>query len=73
MITNTHAYLVKELNLADNAEENSAEIKDSMWQITLEAFWTQSVRGEEGFERTDNMLEGLDAGRTASFLAKIYP
>ena len=29
--------------------------------------------GEEGFEWTDNMLEGLGAGWTASFLAKVYP
>ena len=28
---------------------------------------------KEGFERTDSMLEGLGAGWTASFLAKVYP
>ena len=39
----------------------------------LEAFGTQKVKGEEGFDRTDSMLEGLEAGWTASFLAKIYP
>ena len=31
------------------------------------------MKGEEGFERTDSMLEGLEAGWTASFLAKVYP
>ena len=32
------------------------------------------MNGEEGgFERTDSMLEGLGAGWTASFLAKVYP
>ena len=40
---------------------------------TLETFWTQEVKGQEGFERTDSMLEGLGAGWTASFLAKVYP
>ena len=29
--------------------------------------------GKEGFEQTDSMLEGLGAGWTASFLAKVYP
>ena len=33
----------------------------------------QIVKGEEGFGRTDNMLKGLKAGWTASFLAKLYP
>ena len=31
------------------------------------------MKGEEGFNRTDSMLEGLGAGWNASFLAKIYP
>ena len=31
------------------------------------------MNGQEGFERTDSMLEGLGAGWTASFLAKVYP
>ena len=31
------------------------------------------MRREEGFDRTDSMLEGLEAGWTASFLAKIFP
>ena len=30
------------------------------------------MRGEEGFDRTDSMLEGLGAGWTAYFLSKIY-
>ena len=30
------------------------------------------MRGEEGFERTDSMLNWVGAGWTASFLAKIY-
>ena len=73
MIKKIHAYLLKEVNLAENAEEKTAEIVNRMCQITLETFSTQEVKGEEGFERTDSMLEGLGAGWTASFLAKVYP
>ena len=57
----------------ENAEEKTAEFVNRMCQITLEIFWTQEVKEEEGFERTDSMLEGLGAGWTASFLAKVYP
>ena len=73
MIRKIHAYLVKEVNLAENAEEKSAEFVNRVCQVTLEAFWTQNVKGEEGFDRTDSMLEGPGAGWTASFLAKRYP
>ena len=73
MSTKIHAYLLKEVNLAENAEEKTAEFVNRMCQITLETFWTQEVKGQEGFERTDSMLEGLGTGWTASFLAKIYP
>ena len=73
MITKIHAYLLKEVNLAENAGEKTAEFVNRMCQITLETFWTQEVKGQEGFERTDSMLEGLEAGWTASFLAKVYP
>ena len=73
MITKIHAYLLKEVNLAENAGEKTAEFMNRMCQITLETFWTQEVKGQEGFERTDSMLEGLGAGWTASFLAKVYP
>ena len=73
MIRRIHAFLVKEVNLAENAEEKSAEFLNRVCQVTLEAFWTQKVRREEGFDRTDSMLEGLGAGWIASFLAKIYP
>ena len=73
MITKIHAYLVKELNSVENSEEKSAEFNNSMCQITLKALWTQNVRGEEVFEMTDCMREGLGAGWTASFLTKIYP
>ena len=61
IIKKIHAYLVKEVNLAKNAEEKSAEIVNRVCQVTLEAFWTQNVKGEEGFDRTDSMLEGLGA------------
>ena len=61
------------MNLAKNADEKAAEFVNRMCQVTLETFWTQKVKGEEGFERTDSMLEGLGTGRTASFLAKVYP
>ena len=73
MIRKTHAFLLKEVSLAENAEEKTAEFVNRMCQITLETFWTQGVKREEGFERTDSMLEGLGAGWTASFLAKVYP
>ena len=72
MITKIHAYLLKEENLTENAEEKSAEFVNRMCQITLQTFWTQEVKGQEVFERTDSMLEGLGAGWTASFLAKVY-
>ena len=73
MITKIHAYLLKEVNLAENAGKKTAEFVNRMCQITLETFWTQEMKGHEGFERTDSMLEGLGAGWTASFLAKVYP
>ena len=73
MITKMHAYLLKEVNLAENAGEKTAEFVNRMCQITLETFWTQEMKRQEGFERTDSMLEGLGAGWTASFLAKVYP
>ena len=73
MIRKIHAYLVKEVNLAENAEEKAAEFVNRVCQVTLETFWTEKVKVEEGFERTDSMLEGMGAGWTASFLAKVYP
>ena len=73
MIKKIRAYLLKEVNLAENAEEKTAEFVNRMCQVTLETFWTQEVKGQEGFERTDSMLEGLGAGWTASFWAKVYP
>ena len=71
MIKKIHAYLLKEVNLAEKAEEKTAEFINRVCQVTLETFWTEEVKGEEGFERTDSMLEGLGAGWTASFLAKV--
>ena len=56
MIKKIHAYLLKEVNLAENAEEKTAEFVNRTCQITLETFWTQEVKGEEGFERTDSTL-----------------
>ena len=73
MIKKIHAYLLKEVNLAENAGEKTAEFVNRVCQVTQETFWTEKVKGEEGFERTDSMLEGLGAGWTASFLAKVYP
>ena len=71
MITKIHTYLLKEVNLAENAGEKTAEFVNRMCQFTLETFWTREVKGQQGFERTDSMLEGLGAGWTASFLAKV--
>ena len=73
MIRKIPAYLVKEMNLAENAEERAEEFVNRVCQVTLVTFWTEKVKGEEGFERTDSMLEVLGAGWTASFLAKFYP
>ena len=73
MIRKMHAYLVKEVNLAENAEEKSAEFVNGVCQVTLEAFWTQKVKKKERFDRSDSMLEGLTAGWSAFFSAKIYP
>ena len=73
MIRKIHAYLVKEVSLAENAEKKLAEFVNRVCQVTLESFWTQNVNGEEGFDWTDSMLEGLGAGWTSSFLAKKYP
>ena len=36
MIKKIHAYLVEELNLAENAGEKSAEFVNRMCQVTLE-------------------------------------
>ena len=46
MIRKIHAYLVKEVNLAEKAEEKSAEFVNRVCQVTLETFWTQNVMGE---------------------------
>ena len=56
-----------------NTEEKSADFVNRVSQSTLEAFWTQNVKGEEGFDRNNSTLEWLGAGWTASFLAKVYP
>ena len=45
MIRKIYAYLVNEVSLAENAEEKSAEFKNRVCQVTLEAFWTQNVKG----------------------------
>ena len=47
LIRKNHAYLLKEVNLAEKAEEESADFVNKMCQINLEAFWTQNVGGEE--------------------------
>ena len=73
MIRKIHAYLEKEVNLVENAKDKAAEFVNRVCQVTLETFSTQKVKAEEGFERTDSMLEGLGAGWTASFLAKVHP
>ena len=64
---------MKEVNLTENAEEKSAEFVNRVCQVIMEAFSTRKLKREESFDRTDSMLEGLGAGWTASFLAKIYP
>ena len=55
MIKKIHAYLLREVNLAENAEEKTADFVNIVCQVTLEIFWTERVKGEEGFERTDSM------------------
>ena len=44
MIKKIHGYLVKEVNLAENAEKKSAEFVNGVCQVTLEAFWTQKMK-----------------------------
>ena len=84
MIKKIHAYLLKEVNLAENAEEKTAGFVNRMCQITLETFWTQKVKGEEGFERTekhagrvgsrmDRVLLGKSLPNTLSLLDKGIP
>ena len=46
-IKKIHAYLLKEVNLAENAEEKTAEFLNRMCQITLETFWTHEVKGKK--------------------------
>ena len=41
-----HAYLAKEVNLAEKAVEKSTEFVYKVCQVTLEAFGTQKVKGE---------------------------
>ena len=48
MFKKTHAYLVKESNLAENAEEKTAGFVNRMCHITMETFWTQEVKGGRG-------------------------
>ena len=50
MIRKIHAYLVKEVR---NAEEKSAEFVNRVCQVTLETFWSQNMKREEGFDSTD--------------------
>ena len=64
MIKKIHAYLLKEVNLAENAEEKTAEIVNRMCQITLETFWTQVVRGEEGLNGQIACWNGWEPDRT---------
>ena len=59
---------MRELNLAENEGEKSAEFIDRMCLMTLKAFWTKNVRVKERFERTDSILEDLGAGWTASIM-----
>ena len=47
MVRKIHAYLVKEVNLAENAEKKSAEFVNRLCLVTLEAFWTENEKGEE--------------------------
>ena len=60
MISKTHAYLVKEVNLAKNAEEKSAHFVNRVCQVTLEALWTQNVKREEGFDRMTACWKGWE-------------
>ena len=71
MTRKSHDYLVKEIKLAKNAEEKTAEFVNKVCQVTLEAFWTQNVKRKEGFDRIDSLLEGLGAGWIAFFLVAL--
>ena len=58
MIRKIHVHLVKKVNLAKNAEEKSADFVNKVCQVTLEAFWTQNVKGEEAFDRLTACCKG---------------
>ena len=80
MIRKIHAYLVKEVNLAENAAEKAAKIVNRVCQVTLETFCTQKVKGEEGFERAgraeirmDRVLLGESLPKTLSIFDKRVP
>ena len=47
MMNKIHAYLMKEVNLAGNAEEKTAEFVNRMCQTTLQTFWTQEMKGKK--------------------------
>ena len=45
MMKKIHAYLLKEVKLAENAEEKTAKFVNRMCQVTLQTFWAQEVKG----------------------------
>ena len=77
MIAKIHAYLVRELKLAENEGEKSAEFVDRMCQTTPEAFWTENKRGEDGSHvgrvgrRMDRILSGEKLPRAHSLRGQI--
>ena len=71
MTRKSHDYLVKEIKLAKNAEDKTAEFVNKVCRVTLEAFWTQNVKGKEGFDRIDSMLKRLGAGWIAFILVAL--
>ena len=58
MIRKIHAYLVKEENLAEVAEDKSAEFVNRVCQVTLETFWKQNVKGEESLTGLTSCWKG---------------
>ena len=73
MITKIHAYLEKEVNLAKNAEEKSAEFVNRVCQVTLEAIWSQYVKGEESFDRIEICWKGWEQDGPRPSLQKSTP
>ena len=56
MIAKIHSFIPMDLNLAEGEQAKPTEFVDRISRTTLEAFWIEIVRGQEGCTRVDIML-----------------